>query len=115
MVLGSRNLSRTRVQTPAPVDIIPIAQFVNQVGQLDLNQLLTYVAPSFQSSRQTIADGSDHIDPAQVRGLGSDQVLVLAKGQVIERGHPGRLLDDPQSEFSKLVAAERRDQIEVMP
>lgn len=90
VVLGSRNLSRTRVQTPAPVDIIPIAQFVNQVGQVDLNQLLTYIAPSFQSSRQTIADGSDHIDPAQVRGLGSDQVLVLVNGK---RRHQSALVN----------------------
>jgi iron complex outermembrane recepter protein len=90
VVLGSRNLSRTRVQTPAPVDIIPVAQFVNQVGQVDLNQLLTYIAPSFQSSRQTIADGSDHIDPAQVRGLGSDQVLVLVNGK---RRHQSALVN----------------------
>lgn len=90
VVLGSRNLSRTRVQTPAPVDIIPIAQFVNQVGQVDLNQLLTYIAPSFQSSRQTVADGTDHIDPAQVRGLGSDQVLVLINGK---RRHQSALVN----------------------
>jgi iron complex outermembrane recepter protein len=90
VVVGSRNLSRTRVQTPAPVDIIPIAQFINQVGQVDLNQLLTYVAPSFQSSRQTIADGTDHIDPAQVRGLGSDQVLVLINGK---RRHQSALVN----------------------
>ncbi|HEX4958147.1 MAG TPA: TonB-dependent receptor [Lacibacter sp.] len=90
VVVGSRNLSRTRVETPAAVDIIPIAQFVNQVGQVDLNQLLTYVAPSFQSSRQTIADGSDHIDPAQIRGLGSDQVLVLVNGK---RRHQSALVN----------------------
>jgi iron complex outermembrane recepter protein len=90
VVVGSRNLSRTRVQTPAPVDIIPIAQFINQVGQVDLNQLLTYIAPSFQSSRQTIADGTDHIDPAQIRGLGSDQVLVLVNGK---RRHQSALVN----------------------
>ncbi|MBX9783205.1 MAG: TonB-dependent receptor [Chitinophagaceae bacterium] len=90
VVVGSRNLSRTRVQTPAPVDIIPISQFINQVGQVDLNQLLTYVAPSFQSSRQTIADGTDHIDPAQLRGLGSDQVLVLINGK---RRHQSALVN----------------------
>ena len=50
-------------------------------GQTDLNQLLTYAAPSFQSTRQTIADGTDHVDPAQLRGLGSDQVLVLVNGK----------------------------------
>ena len=54
----------------------------------------------------TVVSVAHELDAA----LASDQVLVLAKGQVIERGHPGRLLDDA-SEFSKLVAAERRDQI----
>jgi iron complex outermembrane receptor protein len=27
------------------------------------------------------ADGTDHIDPAQLRGLGPDQVLVLVNGK----------------------------------
>jgi len=73
-VIGSRNLIRTKVETPAPIDIIPVNRIINQVGQIDINQLLTYVAPSFQSSRQTVSDGTDHVDPAQLRGLGSDQV-----------------------------------------
>ncbi len=90
VVVGSRNLSRTKVQSPAPVDIIPVSQITNQVGQVDLNQILTYVAPSFQSSRQTIADGTDHIDPAQLRGLGSDQVLVLINGK---RRHQSALVN----------------------
>ena len=42
--------------TPVPVDIIPIAALADHVGQTDLDQLLTYLAPSFQSSRQTVAD-----------------------------------------------------------
>lgn len=89
-VTGTRNLTRTRVETPAAIDIIPIAQITNQVGQIDINQLLTYVAPSFQSSRQTVADGTDHIDPAQMRGLGSDQVLVLINGK---RRHQSALVN----------------------
>ena len=89
-IVGSRNLTRTRVETPAAIDIIPIAQITNQVGQIDINQLLTYVAPSFQSSRQTVADGTDHIDPAQMRGLGSDQVLVLINGK---RRHQSALVN----------------------
>ncbi|MEP7252922.1 MAG: TonB-dependent receptor [Ginsengibacter sp.] len=90
VVIGSRNLSRTKVQTPVPVDIIPVATIANEVGQVDLNQLLTYTAPSFQSSRQTVADGTDHIDPAQLRGLGSDQVLVLVNGK---RRHQSALVN----------------------
>ena len=69
------------------------------------------VLDAVQQRGITVVSVAHRLDAA----LASDQVLVLAKGQVIERGHPGRLLDDPQSEFSKLVAAERRDQIEVMP
>ena len=89
-VVGSRNLSRSSIGTPAAIDIIPVAQITNQVGQIDLNQLLTYVAPSFQSSRQTISDGTDHIDPAQLRALGSDQVLVLINGK---RRHQSALVN----------------------
>jgi iron complex outermembrane receptor protein len=90
VVVGSRNLSRTRTETPVAVDIIPITQIANQVGQTDLNQILTYVAPSFQSSRQTIADGTDHVDPAQLRGLGTDQILVLINGK---RRHQSALVN----------------------
>ena len=46
-----------------------------------LAQMLTYTAPSFQSARQTISDGTDHIDPAGLRGLGPDQTLVLLNGK----------------------------------
>lgn len=81
VVIGSRNQTRTKLQTASPVDVIPIKDVVNNIGQVDLNQILTYVAPSFQSTRQTISDGSDHIDPAQLRGLGPDQVLVLVNGK----------------------------------
>ena len=42
---------------------------------------LNYVAPSFNSGTQTVADGTDHIDPASLRGLGPDQVLVLINGK----------------------------------
>jgi iron complex outermembrane receptor protein len=38
------------------------------------------VAPSFTSNTATVADGTDHI-PAQLRGLGPDQVLVLVNGK----------------------------------
>ncbi len=90
VVVGSRNLTRTKTSTPVPVDIIPIAAVINEVGQVDLNQLLSYAAPSFQSARQTIADGTDHVDPAQLRGLGPDQILVLINGK---RRHQSALVN----------------------
>ncbi|WP_426292826.1 TonB-dependent receptor [Dyadobacter endophyticus] len=90
VVTGSRSGGRSRIDSPVPVDIIPVSQITNSVGQVDINQILTYVAPSFQSSRQTISDGSDHIDPAQLRGLGPDQVLVLVNGK---RRHQSSLVN----------------------
>ncbi len=89
-VIGSRNVSRTRTETPVPVDVIPNSTVVNEIGQVDLNQILTFIAPSFQSSRQTISDGTDHVDPAQLRGLGTDQVLVLINGK---RRHQSALVN----------------------
>ncbi len=89
-VIGSRNASRTRVETPVPVDVIPVAQVINELGQVDLNQILNFIAPSFQSARQTISDGTDHVDPAQLRGLGTDQVLVLVNGK---RRHQSALVN----------------------
>ena len=81
VVIGSRNASRTRIESPVPVDIIPVRAVVNEVGQVDINQLLHYAAPSFNSTRQNVWDGADHIDPASLRGLGTDQVLVLINGK----------------------------------
>ncbi len=89
-VIGTRNASRTKLQSAVPVDVIQVAAMANQVGQTGLNQLLTYATPSFQSSRQTVADGTDHIDPAQLRGLGSDQILVLVNGK---RRHQSALVN----------------------
>ena len=90
-VTGSRSTTpRSRLQTPVPVDVIPISQVINEIGQVDLNQILNFIAPSFQSARQTIADGTDHVDPAQLRGLGTDQVLVLINGK---RRHQSSLVN----------------------
>jgi iron complex outermembrane recepter protein len=90
VILGSRSASRTKLTTAVPVDVIPVSAIVNEVGQVDLNQILTYVAPSFQSARQAISDGTDHVDPAQIRGLGPDQVLVMINGK---RRHQSALVN----------------------
>src|SRR2546422_2276333 len=73
---GIRDVAVTGVQTCA----LPISE---------VNQILGTLAPSFNASHQTIADGSDHINPASLRGLGPDQVLVLVNGK---RRHPPALV-----------------------
>ena len=79
--VGSRSPERSRTDTPVPVDVVPVEEIATESGQLDVGQLLQYVAPSFNSNRQSGSDGSDHIDAATLRGLGPDQVLVLINGK----------------------------------
>ena len=81
VVTGSRvSEGRSNVLTTAPVDVIS-AREIKAFAQTDVSQVLTYAAPSFQSSRQSISDGTDFVDPASLRGLGPDQVLVLVNGK----------------------------------
>ena len=81
VLIGSRNMNRTVVESTVPIDVLDIKELSSAVPQVNLNQMLNYVAPSFSSNTQTIADGTDHIDPASLRGLGPDQVLVLINGK----------------------------------
>jgi len=80
-VLGSRNALRITTETVVPMDILDISQISAIAPQISLGQILNYVAPSFSSNAQTISDGTDHIDPASLRGLGPDHVLVLVNGK----------------------------------
>jgi iron complex outermembrane receptor protein len=81
LVIGSRSRTvRSSTTTPAPVDVITARELI-VTGQVEPTQMINFIAPSFNSSRQTIADGTDHIDPATLRGLGPDQVLVLVNGK----------------------------------
>jgi iron complex outermembrane receptor protein len=89
-IVGSRNLTRTKVTTVSPVDVVPLREVTNNMGQLDINQVLHYIVPSFNANRQSTADGADHVDPASLRGLGPDQVLVLINGK---RRHSSSLVN----------------------
>ena len=96
-IVGTRNPQRTITESAVPIDDINMKEIASQGPQVNLNQIMNMVAPSFTSNTQTVADGTDHIDPAQLRGLGPDQVLVLVNGKrrhtsslVNINGTPGR-------------------------
>jgi len=89
-VVGSRRQNRTATESLVPVDIIDVSKLLTTLGQTDVNQMLQYVAPSFNSNKQSGADGADHIDPASLRGLGPDQTLVLINGK---RRHQSSLIN----------------------
>jgi len=80
-IIGSRSTAaRTKTETTAPVDVLNMTELTT-TGQTDPTQMLHFIVPSFNSGRQTVADGTDHIDPSTLRGLGPDQVLTLLNGK----------------------------------
>ncbi|MCF8321794.1 MAG: TonB-dependent receptor [Flavobacterium sp.] len=90
VIVGSRNAKRTVVNSAVPIDIIDVKTVTTQSGKLEINELLQYVAPSFNANKQSGSDGADHVDPASLRGLGPDQTLVLINGK---RRHQSSLIN----------------------
>ncbi|HEX3477752.1 MAG TPA: TonB-dependent receptor [Kofleriaceae bacterium] len=78
-IIGSRT-PRSRLETPVPVDVIG-NDVISEAGPTEMNQILNAVAPSFNASHLAVTDGTDHIDPADLRGLGPEHVLVLINGK----------------------------------
>ena len=89
-IVGSRNTKRTVVNSAVPIDIISMKEVTTQSGKIEINELLQYVAPSFNANKQSGSDGADHVDPASLRGLGPDQTLVLINGK---RRHQSSLIN----------------------
>jgi iron complex outermembrane recepter protein len=81
VLVGSRSTEgRTKNESATPIDVVTSEQ-LTAFGQMDLNQVLHFLVPSFNSNRQSGSDIADHIDPTSVRGLGPDQTLILLNGK----------------------------------
>lgn len=89
-IVGSRNAKRTVVNSAVPIDVISVKEVTTQSGKVEINELLQYVAPSFNATKQSGSDGADHVDPASLRGMGPDQTLVLINGK---RRHQSSLVN----------------------
>ncbi len=80
VVTGQRAQHRTRLNTLAPVDVIS-KDSLSALGNTELAQGLSRVAPSLNFPRPSAVDGTDTIRPASLRGLSPDQTLVLVNGK----------------------------------
>jgi iron complex outermembrane recepter protein len=89
IVTGTRRVDRTVASSPVPIDVIPTAELMKS-GFGEVNKILNNLVPSFNFPQPTITDGTDHIRPATLRGLGPDHVLVLVNGK---RRHNTALLN----------------------
>ncbi|MDY0779541.1 TonB-dependent receptor [Tenacibaculum sp. IB213877] len=90
VIVGSRNVKRTIIDTPVPIDVIDVQDLAAKNGKVEVNDILQYAAPSFNATKQSGSDGADHIVPASLRGLGPDQTLVLINGK---RRHQSSLVN----------------------
>ena len=88
-ILGTRGAERTVISAPVPIDVLS-ATDLQQSGRTETAQMIQAVAPSFNFPRATIADGTDHIRPATLRGLSADQTLILVNGK---RRHTSALVN----------------------
>jgi iron complex outermembrane receptor protein len=88
-VIGSRSEERTVIDAPAPIDVLTSVD-IRASGRTETAQMIQALAPSFNFPRMSIGDGTDHVRPATLRGLGADQVLVLVNGK---RRHTGALVN----------------------
>ncbi len=89
IVTGTRRTDRTVAESPVPIDVIGTDAIVN-TGATETNKILNQLVPSFNFPQPAIADGSDALRPATLRGLSPDQTLVLINGK---RRHVSALLN----------------------
>lgn len=89
VVLGTRTQERTVINSPVPIDVIS-SKDIEQSGFTQTTDLLRSLVPSYNAPEASITDGSDHVRPATLRGLGPDQVLVLINGK---RRHTSSLVN----------------------
>lgn len=77
---GTRAQSRSVEDSPAPVDVLPAEYFQNQ-GDTDLQNLVRNIVPSYNVNMQPISDAATVVRPANLRGLAPDHTLVLINGK----------------------------------
>ncbi|HEY5799551.1 MAG TPA: TonB-dependent receptor plug domain-containing protein, partial [Burkholderiaceae bacterium] len=80
VVTGTRAVNRTALDTAAPIDIVS-SEALKNVGVTEINQALSVALPSLNFPRPGLADGTDTIRPATLRGLAPDQTLVLVNSK----------------------------------
>jgi iron complex outermembrane receptor protein len=89
VVTGTRVSNRTVLDTAAPVDVIS-AESLKNSGVPEITQALSVALPSLNFPRPGLADGTDTIRPATLRGLAPDQTLVLVNSK---RRHTSSLVN----------------------
>ena len=89
VVVGLKLRSTSLLKTAYATNVVQ-AKRIPHSASSEMGDLLQNSVPSFHSTQQMISDGTDHIDPSTLKGLGSDQILVLINGK---RRHSSALVN----------------------
>lgn len=78
--VGNRGKSRSVIKSPVPVQLIS-SQEIKTSGYTNTAELIQMLVPSFTQNRIVRGDGAETIRPSTMRGMGTDQMLVLVNGK----------------------------------
>jgi len=84
VVTGTRRTDRTVTDSASPIDVISSSELRSQPAANMLDEV-KYVVPSFFVSQNTIADASSIVRAPSLRGLPSDEILVMLNGKRFNR------------------------------
>jgi iron complex outermembrane receptor protein len=76
---GTRREGQSPTETLSPIDVLSGEAFTNQ-STFDVTEALTKIAPSLNTQRFPIADGTAAVRPVTLRNMSPDQTLVLLNG-----------------------------------
>jgi iron complex outermembrane receptor protein len=89
IVTGTRRSDRSVADSLVPIAVIS-GESLAATGVADTAQSLSALVPSFNYPQPSLAEGTDIVRPATLRGLGPDEMLVLVNGK---RRHASALLN----------------------
>jgi iron complex outermembrane recepter protein len=84
IVLGTRRLDRSITDSASPVDVISATELVTQPAA-DMLDVVRNIVPSFFVAQNTITDASTFVRAPSLRGLPSDEILVMINGKRFNR------------------------------
>lgn len=84
IVTGTRRVDRTVTDSASPIDVISAAELRAQPAANMLDQVKN-VVPSFFVGQNTISDASSLVRAPSLRGLPSDEILVMLNGKRFNR------------------------------
>ena len=79
VVTGTRKEGQLPTETLSPIDVISSESLTRQAS-FSLTESLTQIAPSLNTQRFPIADGTAFVRPVTLRNLSPDHTLVLVDG-----------------------------------